>query len=91
MDKVVVEVFSTGGNGQVIRAEGRKFPGILLQGDTLYSILETLKNCEGLLREGKASEALEESEGLIEQLSEYLDFYEKALTKHQIRLPYNKS
>lgn len=36
----MVEMFSDATNRAVIRHPGRKFPGVLVQGDTLYSLCQ---------------------------------------------------
>jgi len=42
MRKVELEVFSDTVNGAVIRHPMRRFPGVLIQGDTLMTMLESV-------------------------------------------------
>jgi hypothetical protein len=37
-----VEIYSDAANAAIHRHPGRRFPGVLLQGDTLYSICQRL-------------------------------------------------
>lgn len=38
VERVEAELFTDGGNDAVVRLAGRKFPGVLIQGDTLSSL-----------------------------------------------------
>jgi hypothetical protein len=40
MERVEAELFTDGGNNAVVRLPGRRFPGVLIQGDSL-SILRS--------------------------------------------------
>jgi hypothetical protein len=77
----------------VVEVPGRKFPGIVLMGDTLASIatdvecgLELLKSTCG--SNGGAVIEIDRLEYALARLKVHLDIYEKALSEHGIRLPY---
>ena len=42
MREELVEIYSDASNAAVLRHPERKFPGVLLQGDTLHSICQSI-------------------------------------------------
>ncbi len=50
MDHVEAELYTDGGNDAVVRLPGRRFPGVLLQGDSLHilrsDLAEVAEACE---------------------------------------------
>lgn len=86
--KVSMELLSETPNSIVVRYPGRKFPGIILQGDSLASILsmvkEIRKGAQPLVRE----ETVDTMEILEKQLTDYLKIYESTLVAYGIRKPY---
>ncbi|WP_373560367.1 hypothetical protein [Streptomyces sp. Ag109_G2-15] len=50
MERVEAELFTDGGNDAVIRLSGRRFPGVLIQGDSLRilrsDLAEVVEACE---------------------------------------------
>ena len=87
MHEATVEIFSDLSNAAIIRHPGRKFPGVLIQGDTLYSIASELrfvfKESESLPEEAKETltDCLERFDFLIEH-------YKQTLNNHQIEMPF---
>ncbi len=78
-----VDIYSDQPNMPVIRHPDRKFPGLLVQGDTLYALY------------AQAAEALSGSQnaqvGLLElhsNLLAMLTHYKSVLAEHQINLPF---
>jgi hypothetical protein len=59
----------------IARAAGRRFPGVLIQGDTLFSLLGSLEE------EAPASQA-------CQRLREWLTAYETFMASHDLALPY---
>lgn len=87
--KVSVELFTDGSNNAVVRMPGRKFPGVVVQGDTLAYVVARLREIEGLVPEGSADLA-DVVEEVRAQLESMLDRYERALELANIELPYVK-
>lgn len=82
----LVEIYSDASNMAVMRHPGRNFPGMLIQGDTLYNLCKTAESlCSSL---GKNPEARELALGLREELQDRLDHYKAVLTQHGISLPF---
>jgi hypothetical protein len=88
MTKIEVESFSSAINAAVIRLPGRKFPGIVLQGDSLKILTECAEDIGRLVRESEVSELTEAADHLMNLLETYLSIYEEALKKHNHPLPY---
>ncbi|WP_375574690.1 DUF6959 family protein [Paracidovorax oryzae] len=65
------------GNCAIVVIPGRKYPGIVFQGDTFASYLEQLNVAIDALKKGEKDLALEEFEDLRDQFSAYLKSYEK--------------
>ena len=82
-----VEIYSEASNAAIIRYPGRRFPGVLVQGDTLHSIVASLqlvmKNSSGLDEEPLAALA-----GAVEQLEALLAHYRSVLETHAMQLPF---
>jgi len=88
MKKMEVEVFSDAVNNAVTRFPGRKFPGVLIQGDTLHGFLDmALEICE-LATKSNAFDIQELSTELKELLESHVSGYEDALRTHNMELPY---
>ena len=91
MRKEPVEIFSDASNAAILRHPGRNFPGVLVQGDTLHTLIESLSVVQ---RESASlsEDAAGELEGVVERLGELLEHYKSVLVEHKIPLPfYEKS
>jgi hypothetical protein len=65
-DRREVEVIAERGALVVLRMESRRFPGVLLAGDTLYTWLETLNEaCESVGRDSALTELRESVEQFV--------------------------
>ncbi|MGW3450669.1 DUF6959 family protein [Streptomyces sp. NPDC001076] len=88
MERIEAELFTDGGNNAVVRMPGRRFPGVLVQGDFLHilrgDVAEVLEACE----RGDLDEARESAGLLLANLDALLTRYEAALTEHDIPRPY---
>lgn len=86
MYQTTVEIYSDSPNAAILRHPGRKFPGVLIQGDTLNGL------CQGLSRLLEAlpkdSSAADEAEALHAHLTELRDHYAATLQQHRVPLPY---
>ena len=86
-----VEIFSDQSNAAVMRRPGRKFPGVLVQGDTLHGLWlqadEACKAAYKVLQE----DAYEELVGLRDRLWELLEHYKSVLVEHKHPLPFREA
>lgn len=77
------------GNIAVTQSDGRAFPGIHVQGDTVATFLRELVDATGRLRHTTDDgEALEDLQYTVDEMGQILRFYESVLAAQGIRLPY---
>jgi hypothetical protein len=77
-------------NYAVVQLPGRRFPGVVFQGDSLNSLVRKLDSARQHLAASRMEEALGELDYIFEELCEIQSDYEKALVANSIRLPYPK-
>jgi hypothetical protein len=88
MEQEQVELLSRQVNAAVLRIPGRRFPGVLVQGDTLSSLFAGALDTAEALAVDNRSDAFYAALDLAERLEALLLSYEEALRLHQIALPY---
>ena len=83
-----VEIYSDATNAAVMRHPGRRFPGLLLQGDTLnnlHAIADRLSvETSNLLDEDTRADLHE----LRDALRDFRDHYARVLREHSLPLPF---
>ena len=84
-----VEIFSDRSNMAVMRHPRRNYPGSLIQGDSLFSLIQDLEEAQADLARGEATEASDSLGVVIASLSERLEHYKEVLRDHNIELPFN--
>ncbi|MEU8909708.1 DUF6959 family protein [Streptomyces mirabilis] len=88
MERVEAELFTDGGNNAVVRLPPRRFPGVLIQGDSLSvirsEVAEVLEACD----QGDLAGARETAGLLLADFDELPARYTAALDAHQILRPY---
>ncbi|WP_425455370.1 DUF6959 family protein [Amycolatopsis palatopharyngis] len=88
MSDIAADVLSDATNCAVVRLQSRRFPGILLQGDTVSML-------EGMLGEVAQAPSLEAAKEVIQEVkalvADYLDTYERTLGAARIPLPYERN
>lgn len=88
MERVEIELLTPVENNAVVRLPGRRFPGVVIQGDSLSILVERVRSLRrGLDATGELelqSRALE----VEEMLSELQVKYENTLAAHGLELPY---
>lgn len=88
MERVAAELFTDGGNDAVVRLPGRRFPGVLIQGDTLSTIRSDIAELADLCATGDLTEARETAALLLDELDARLQRYTEALAAHGIPRPF---
>ncbi len=83
-----VKLLSSPVNYAVVQLPGRKYPGVVFQGDSLNSLHGRLCNVLKLLDNTHSGELLAEINGICEDLSQAKAFYEDVCRIHKIELPY---
>lgn len=64
MERVEAELFTDGGNNTVVRLPGRRFPGVLIQGDSVSILRGDTAEAVDALDQGDAAGA-QEAAGLL--------------------------
>ncbi len=78
-----VEIYSDQSNMPVVRHPGRKFPGLLVQGDTLHALC-----AQSAVTLSDSPDAVDELRDLHSTLLAMLEHYKSVLDEHQISLPF---
>ena len=86
-----VEIYSDAINAAVMKHPGRRFPGVLVQGDTLHSLCVAADaSCKAIL--GRISEdAYTELNELRNHLWDLLNHDKGVLAEHQVPLPFSEA
>ena len=84
-----VEIYSDASNFAVMRHPGRRFPGALIQGDSLHLLCTTAEAAENALQSGNAAAAGDYLNELSGALRARLDHYVQVLGEHDQNLPFN--
>ncbi len=79
-----------GVNCPIVKVNGREYPGVILQGDTLFSLYRAAERVISSSKAGAAVFDYDSAEFLRDSLKEYLSVYEDVLLKNGIELPYVK-
>ncbi|MFD8638795.1 DUF6959 family protein [Streptomyces zaomyceticus] len=88
MERVEAELFTDGGNDAVVRLPGRRFPGVLVQGDTLSALRSDVAELVELCAAGDLEEARHVAAILSADLGAKLQRYTDALDAHGISRPF---
>lgn len=86
------EVYSEVSNHAVLKVPGRKFPGIVVQGDSIAIIAALSRELSERLNQLciQDEEILYLAQELQEQLLERQLHYQQVLAEHNVALPYSK-
>ncbi|MCL1499263.1 hypothetical protein M3O57_02540 [Xanthomonas nasturtii] len=91
MRSTIVEIFSDQANASVMRHPDRRFPGVLVQGDSLYAMClqadAACANAKQLIN----SDNYDELNDLRNRLWDYLNHYKAVLGEHKVPLPFRES
>lgn len=83
-------VLDTQGDYSLVGWEGRRFPGLSIQGDTLRTVLEALAEAESELTRGNAEDALYAVREAREKVQGMSLSYEEMMSNVGFKLPYFK-
>lgn len=88
MEKIELEVYSQAINQAVVKMPQRRFPGLVIQGDTMSILVTLAETIYERAKKSSDSELLEEADELKDRLKAFLLHYETVLGAHQLDLPY---
>ncbi|WP_282777168.1 MULTISPECIES: hypothetical protein [unclassified Nocardia] len=83
-------VLGTQGDYSLIGWEGRRWPGLTIQGDTLRTLVEALTEAESELAGGNIEDAVYAIRESLEKVSGMSAAYEEMMSAAGWRLPYTK-
>jgi hypothetical protein len=83
-----VELLDTTTNCAVVKLPTRKFPGVVIQGDSLHILWTSVNSAKSLCEAGDISEAIDELSLVSDILASYIGNYERVLKNRSINLPY---
>lgn len=85
-----VDLLTEATNNAVVRLPNRKYPGVLIQGDSLYALFVELDDLAMAASSSGADPALVENALAVrDNVGELLAWYEQALTLHGMSLPHS--
>ena len=84
-----VEIFSDASNAVVLRHPGRAFPGLLVQGDTLFSLWRQADEACAEAEATLSSDSHAELTDLRDKLRALLSHYTSTLREHGLSLPFS--
>ncbi|MFG2944438.1 DUF6959 family protein [Streptomyces adustus] len=88
MERIEAELLTDGGNDAVVRLPGRRFPGVLVQGDSLRILRGDVAELAAACEQGDLDEARDCAGLLLAHLDALLARYETALSEHELPRPY---
>lgn len=91
MQQKELEVYSEDSNLGIVRMPSRRFPGCVVQGDSLYCLVQHAWRIHELARTTGNQDLIDETQALVESLTGRLNHYEVVLGEHGIELPYSRS
>ena len=84
-----MELLTPQRNYAVPRLPGRRFPGLVIQGDNLHTLSLDAERAQQALRHGDVADAQDELDSLVADLRELLDTYISALDAAGVALPFH--
>jgi hypothetical protein len=89
MEYMELEVYSQSINRGVIKMPSQGFPGLLLQGETLSTLLRLARSIHERSQNTSDTELINISGELKDTLQHLVSHYESTLTRHNIPMPYS--
>jgi hypothetical protein len=91
MPSETAQILSHLSNSGIVQLPGRRYPGIVMQGDTLSNLFDTARFLLGEFKRIRDEERYYETLMFIEQLQVQLVHYEETLQAQGVQLPYTVS
>jgi hypothetical protein len=89
MEYMELEVYSQSIDRGIVRMPSQSFPGLVLQGETLSSLLKLAKLAYEKLSNNTDTELIDTARELMESIQKLVLHYEATLGRHKIPLPYS--
>ncbi|MDT0571279.1 hypothetical protein RM704_28100 [Streptomyces sp. DSM 3412] len=91
MERIEAELFTDPGNDAVVRLPPRRFPGVLIQGDSLSILRADVAGIVEACDQGDIVEARETAALVLSGLDELLARYTTALKANGIPVPFHQA
>lgn len=88
MERQELKIYSTSSNLAVIEVPGRRFPGSVIQGDSLNNLCTLARSVHHRTMQTEDRELIDDASELLSLLEERLRHYEATLQQHGLELPY---
>ena len=88
MRQELVEIYSDATNAAVLRHPNRRFPGVLLQGDTLHMLCHKID--AAIEKVDRTSAAYKELNEVRNSLWSFKNHYKSVLVEHEILIPFSE-
>jgi hypothetical protein len=85
-----IEIYSDTTNAAILRHPGRRFPGVLVQGDTLWTLCYRIDAACAHLRGQLDPQGFDELNEVRNALWSFLTHYKIVLGEHNIPLPFSE-
>ena len=89
MEYMELEVYSQSIDRGIVRMPSQSFPGLILQGETLSSLLKLATAVHEKTQSTGDAELIGTSHDLMERIQKLVTHYESTLNRHNIPLPYS--
>jgi hypothetical protein len=89
MEYMELEVYSQSINRGIVKMPSQSFPGLVLQGETLASLLKLARAAHGKSQNANDTELIDISRELMESIQNLVSHYESTLKRHNIPMPYS--
>jgi hypothetical protein len=89
MEYMELEVYSQSIDRGVVRMPSQGFPGLVLQGETLSSLLKLAKSTYEKSLNTTDTALVDTSRELMESIQKLVSHYEATLSRHNIPMPYS--
>jgi type VI protein secretion system component VasF len=90
MKQIQIDLLSETINCPVVQMPGRKYPGVILQGDSLRILLDSADEVQHLCNSVPNPDLSAAIASLREKLADYVAGYEHAMEEAGRELPYSK-
>ena len=89
MEYMELEVYSQSINRGIVKMPSQNFPGLLLQGEMLSTLLSLARSAYEKSQKTSDTELIEASRELRDNLQNLVSHFETTLRRHNIPLPYS--
>lgn len=88
MEKKEIEIYAHSSDGSVVRMPGRRFPGVVIEGDAMSIIYNFSKSILERVQEDADADLIAWAQELKDIVHSQLHTYEEAMSRHGLDLPY---